>query len=136
MTEPIFQIADASFWENINKQFGNSGGIYKLVAIRNNQVLPVNRFLGTDNEGVLYIGKANSFLDRVIELKKSISPDYKSSGHDCGKKYKSNSAISEQYPYEILFMKLTQSETPSDLERQLLSEYVKKFGEVPPLNAI
>jgi hypothetical protein len=75
MNENLLLIQAKDFWDEINKLHQQRGGVYKLIAVKNGQRILVNRFLKTDNDGVLYIGKATSFLDRVIELKKSISPD-------------------------------------------------------------
>lgn len=132
----LLHITDKGLWESINERHLNKGGVYKVIAVRNGQRQPVNRFLGTDDTGVLYIGKANSFIDRVIDLKKSISPDYNGSAHICGRRYKSNPNIAKKFPYETLFIELIQDAEPEELERKLLTEYTTTFGEVPPLNAI
>lgn len=132
----LLHFADPDFWNNINERHQTKGGVYKIIAVRNGQRQPVGRFLGTDTNGVLYIGKATSFIDRVIDLKKSISPDYNSSAHICGKRYKSNPNIAIKFPYDILFVDLIPSDTPEELERRLITEYAMTFGEVPPLNAI
>ncbi len=80
-----FKLSDKRFWENIKKEFGNGGGTYELYCMMpKTNIVPVQRMLKADKSGTLYIGRATSFLDRVIELKKSISPDYTSSNHECG----------------------------------------------------
>lgn len=132
----LLHIADINFWKCINERHQTKGGVYKIIAVRNDQRQPVNRFLGTDNSGVLYIGKAASFIDRVIDLKKSISSDYIGSSHICGRRYKSNPNIATKFPYDILFVELIPSEMPDELERKLITEYTLIFGEVPPLNAV
>lgn len=136
MTTDLLQIADKDLWDNIHKRHQDKGGVYKIIAVNNGQRVPINRFLGTDNEGILYIGKATSYIDRVIELKKSISPDYKGSGHICGRRYKSNNKIAEQFPYNFLHIELTQIENPKEVEDKYLKEYFNKYGEAPPLNAV
>ena len=136
MTQDLLLLQDDNFWEHINKRHEKNGGVYKIIAVRNNERVPIHRFLGTDNNGVLYIGKATSFIDRVIELKKSIASDYNGTGHICGRRYKANPNIAKQFPYDILFIELSQSDKPEEFERSLLTEYADKFGEVPPLNAI
>ena len=129
-------MTDKNFWNNITQRHQNNGGVYKIIAFQNGQRQPVNRFLGIDNDGILYIGKATSFADRVIVLKKSISPDYSGTSHICGRRYKLYPNLSKKFPFDILFMELIESNTPEELERELLSKYAKTFGEVPPLNAI
>ena len=78
------RIASSDFWERIESSFGTSDGVYKvacLQAVDSDETIPVQRLLGTDPEGVLYIGMAASFIDRVIDLKKSLSPQHLSRGH-------------------------------------------------------
>lgn len=132
----LLQLADKDLWNKINSQHQAKGGVYKVIAFQNGQRISINRFLGADTSGTLYIGKANSFIDRVIHLKTSIAPDYNSSAHICGRRYKSNPNIAKQFPYDILFMELIESDKPEELERNFITEYATTFGEVPPLNAV
>lgn len=136
MDQNLLLFSDRDFWQLINDRYLKKGGIYKIIAVRDGQRVPVNRFLGTDNEGILYIGKATSFPDRVIELKKSIAPDYNGTAHICGRRYKSNPDIAKLFPYDILHIELIEADSPEELEQQLLREYSSVYGEAPPLNAI
>jgi hypothetical protein len=131
-----YHISSPTFWDDINRDFKNGGGIYKLFSKREGKIQPIHRFLGQDHNGTLYIGKAISYLDRVIGLKKTLDPTYKSSPHICGRRYNKNERIRAAFPYESLFIQLTGSDKPEDLEKELLLEYFSVFGEVPPLNAI
>lgn len=124
-----------NFWVLIKEKQLDKGGVYKIIAARDNKRVPINRFLGIDPDGILYIGMGKKH-NRIINLKKSISPTYKGKGHSCGRKYKQNPNISIQFPYEILYIELVSTENHQQLERELLEEYQKKFGEVPPLNSI
>ncbi len=133
------QLTDERLWNRIDeliKEWGNIGGVYKLIAMSNGAPVAVDRFLGKDSDGVLYIGKANAFLDRVINLKKSILPQYVGTSHDCGTRYKSHQVIGERFPLSELYIQLWPSDNPTELERELLKAYRNCFGEVPPLNAI
>jgi hypothetical protein len=134
--QKLLHFEDDKFWELINQKYSTKGGVYKIIAVRDKKRIPINRFLGTDNNGILYIGKATSFLNRVINLKKSISPKLNGSAHICGRRYKSIPNIEKQFPYDILYVDLIQTDEPEVLERKLLNDYVSIFGEVPPLNAI
>lgn len=135
MAQFNYRISDENFWPDINAAFKNSGGVYELYCtISNNEPIPVCRLLKEDKNGILYIGKADSFLDRVIMLKKSISPKFTSNNHECGVRYKVSDAIKEKFPYENLYVKLTGAEDPRLLETKKLDGYIKEFGEVPPLN--
>ena len=132
----LIQIKAESFWNRIHERHGEQGGVYKVIAFQDGQRVTIHRFLGQDADGVLYIGKANSFVKRVIELKKSISPDYDGDSHGCGKKYKSNPRIAAKFPFEILYMELIENNKPGELEKEYLKDYEKTFGEVPPLNQV
>jgi len=129
----IFEIYKESFWYNINSEFKETGGVYKLFCVdHNEQRIEVNRVLKNDSNGILYIGKATSFLDRVITLKKALSPEHKSENHECGVRYKKH--FKEKFPYDKLRLELIESGDIGYLERELLSDYEKEFGELPPLN--
>jgi hypothetical protein len=131
-----YAIPPEGMWYEINNEFGDSGGVYVLKCINESNNLPItiNRLLAHDEQGILYIGKANCFTDRVAELKKSISPDYSSGSHECGSRYKNNENIQKAFPYKNLHIELIGSENPRQTESELLQEYETTFGELPPLN--
>lgn len=129
-------LSDPLLWDKLNHLYGNRGGVYKMYTLQNKQPAIIGRLLGFDKTGLLYIGKAISFIDRVLSLKKSISPDYNHKGHICGRRYKSNPMIATVYPFSSLFIQLFVADDPELLEKQFLNDYFKQFGEVPPLNAI
>jgi hypothetical protein len=135
ISQKEYLLSSARLWYSIEEHFGTSGGVYVLYC-KKDAIKTVNRLLGTDENGVLYIGMAKSFLDRTIELKKSISPDYISANHECGTRFKSNERIREKYPYKDLRVKLIASDEPRVLEQQLLTGYILEFGELPPLNRV
>ncbi|KAB7528228.1 hypothetical protein F8C76_10175 [Flagellimonas olearia] len=130
-----YRLSDKRFWEKIQKQYGNGGGTYELYCmLPKTNIVPVQRMLKADKSGTLYIGRATSFLDRVIELKKSISPNHTSSNHECGVRYKDSEILQEKYPYEHLYIELHGTDKSVELEREKLKSYVREFGELPPLN--
>lgn len=131
------RIASTDFWERVESSFGVSGGVYKLACLRavdSCEIIPVQRLLGEDAGGVLYIGMAESFIDRVIDLKKSLSPTHRSKRHECGVRMKEHVAISEAFPYDRLVVSLISSDAPRTLESKELKDYFTAFGELPPLN--
>jgi hypothetical protein len=136
MNQELIQIADKDIWKKIQSLHLDKGGVYKIIAMHENKRMPINRFLGTDDSGVLYIGKAISFIERVIDLKKSILPQYNGTKHICGRRYKSITSIADKFRSDKLYMELISSEEPEILERKLLDDYRNLYGEVPPLNAI
>lgn len=134
VSDMLIAIADINLWNKINEHFDNRGGIYKVIAVKDDVPVTINRFLGSDKDGVLYIGKALSYLDRVINLKKSTAPKYKSSNHEFGVRYKQHPSIKIHFPFETLYVKLEQSDTPDEYEYTELRKYFDTFGELPPLN--
>lgn len=134
-----YLIKDDKLWDKINHGFNNDGGVYKVHCLKNNnesKVHSLTRLLGEDTEGVLYIGKADSFLDRVIDLKKSLLPNYKSENHHVGLRYNKNQALQSKFKIENLCVSLIKSSNPSNLEKDELKKYEKIFGELPPFNAM
>lgn len=134
--ELTVRLADEKNWHLIEAVFGNNGGIYRLFAVKNNEPCPIPRVLEVDTSGTLYIGKADRFLNRVIDLKKSILPSYRGQSHDAGKRYKKLAPLQEKFPVDELMIQLTRVDNPLEVERQELQAYINTFGEVPPLNAI
>ena len=130
-----FYISSETMWHEINDIHGESGGVY-ILRCGNEKPIITKRLLANDESGTLYIGKAGSFINRVAELKKSISPKYKSGSHECGARYKSHSGISNAFPYEQLYVNLAASDEPRAAESKLLKEYEEKYGELPPLNRV
>lgn len=131
-----FQIAHKEFWYQIEESHKTGGGVYVLFSKENGVRKPIPRLLEIDSEGKLYIGKADSFLDRVIMLKKSLSPDHISTGHECGVRWKIHKKIQERFPYESLHVALYPTDDPRGLESTMLKKYEKQFGELPPLNRV
>jgi hypothetical protein len=131
----IRKISDTELWNDISKSsIGIGGGIYKIFSQDNHIRKPIERLLDKDINGILYIGSATSYLNRVINLKKSILPDYNGQSHICGRRYKSNPSIALKFPAENLYIELIPTDNPIELEKTELKKYFDKFGELPPLN--
>jgi len=130
-----FLITDPDFYPNVPTM----GGVYRLHCFANDEgsdVMPVPRVLGVDHEGILYIGKATAFTDRVINLKKAISPEFRGTSHICGRRYKNPhyQSFGERFPASRLCVSFEPTSTPEKSEREALIAYVMRFGELPPLN--
>lgn len=132
----MISINNPNFYDLMFQQFENRGGVYKIIAVRNDSIIPINRFLGTDVEGRLYIGKASSFIKRVGILRRTILPNYSPKGHICSRRYKGAVKIAEIFPFTDLHIKFFPDNNPRELEKKLLNGYYQTFGEVPPLNAV
>lgn len=130
-------ISNDTFRNKIHESYGRNGGIYKLHCHSDqkfDEIIPINRTLNVDKYGVLYLGKAKSFINRVITLKKSLL--YKSGGHICGRRYwrDINENLRRQFPYDRLCVSFIESSNPEKLEKDELFNYCYKYGEPPPLN--
>ena len=133
------KFSDEKMWHKIDNEFNTNGGVYILKCSTGiNNFIPVstNRLVERDKNGILYIGKANSFIDRVIDLKKSISPQYNSTSHECGVRYKAHKKLQVKFPFENLYIELYRDEKPLELEKIFLTEYEASFGELPPINRV
>jgi hypothetical protein len=132
-----YLISSIDLYDQITHDFQESGGIYKLFCLENRtmgKAIAINRLLAIDKEGILYIGSTNCFLNRIIDLKKSLSPEHKTLSHKCGRLYKRNLAIRNRFKFENLCVILEHSEEPDHLERAELKKYFRSFGEIPPFN--
>lgn len=131
------RISFENFWHNINDNFKTGGGIYILSCTdQMGNTIRIGRLLGEDPDGILYIGKADTFLNRVIELKKSLSPKHVSQSHECGARHKSNEAISQRFPYDQLQIDLIADDNPRVAEQKALASYLTRYGELPPFNRV
>lgn len=129
-----YQLISEKIWDEINLKFSIRGGVYKIFLISDDVRIPINRFLGTDQNGILYIGKASSFLDRVINLKKSII--YDSISHEFADRFKNHKGIIEAYTIDNIYIELLESDNPRELELIELNKYLDVFGELPPMNRV
>jgi hypothetical protein len=131
-----FQLIENNLYYNILQHFGEkAGGIYIVIWKRDGQVKKINRLVGPDLEGILYIGKADFFLERVINLKKSVCM---SGTHGFGltlKQLKKNILTHDLPKDNELYVCLIQSDNPKGTEELELRNYQEKFGELPPFNA-
>jgi len=134
----MYLISSENVWEQLQRDHGGKGGAYKLHCLDKsdqNRVEPLNRVLGLDNEGILYIGETSKNHFRIGDLIKSLSPHHKSLGHHAGIRFSNNIKLRERFPFERLCFTFIPAENPKEKESQELQRYFQKYGEVPPLNA-
>lgn len=127
----ILRISDIDFGNIIHSKLAGKGGVYRIFSQSNQKPQKIGRLLESDDSGTLYIGKADLFTNRAIELKKSTDPEYTSSSHEFGSRYKKlnelNEKITKTYPYETLYAELIESENPRGKEKELLEKYIIKI---------
>lgn len=118
------------------KQIANPWACYILY-----QNMPIQRFGGTDANGILYIGKADNLYTRVASLQKSVLSNCNNNGNV---KIKGHQSLSKKVfriqkflntsKMTIKIVVLPTYESIMYAESYLLEDYVNQFGELPPLN--
>lgn len=105
------------------------------------QNTPTQRLGGTDAKGILYIGKADNFHTRVVSLQQSVlyncnnNDKAKIKGHkSLSKKVFRIQGLLDTSKMTIKIAVLPTYESIMYAESYLLEEYVRQFGELPPLN--
>jgi len=114
---------------SINK----NAGVYKIFWIIDSKPVLINRLRGSDKTGILYIGKSIAFSQRLGDIKSSII--YNNLKHHFGIKYYKLDILSSIIRMEDLFISHHEHNNPREKEEKLLIEYIKEFGELPPLNS-
>ena len=135
----MYLLSSKEVWKKLARDHGDRGGVYKLHCLyeeNNSKFIPINRILGVDQEGVLYIGKASQICTRIGDLMKSLSPSHKSFNHPAGIRYASNKKLQESFSFNRLCVTVLPSEDPNDSEVYEMRKYFEQYGEVPPFNAV
>ena len=106
-----------------------TNGVYILKANRS-----ISRFLGTDKDGILYIGKGNVLgtNHRVGKFINSINQT--EDKHSGGLRF--DGKAKKRYPIEYCTITIKLVKDSSIEESKLLTKYKQEFGELPPLNRI
>ena len=127
----MISLARNEFWTEIPE----TAGIYLIHACSNKVPVKLNRVIGVDGKGLLYIGKSKNIRARLRMLWRVLNPKLKATAHTFGTKYNSNKKLRESFPFSSLFISYRTTNEPKILESKLLDNYFTKFGEVPPFNS-
>ncbi len=143
METEYFKITDPDLKDKIKNVYGEEAGTYILHWYKNDKPREIGRLLGTDNKGILYIGKTDTPLyKRVFSLQNSIKansallqPLPVEKGHKTlSKKF---FRIRKRIDINDLYITVNRFKiTPEEDESHLLDEYVSRLGELPPLNGV
>ena len=128
--KPISLVEDR-FWKNIPE----GGGVYKILCIQDKMPIKINRVLGIDNQGILYIGQSENLRARIRMLWRVLNPKLKATAHTFGSKYNENKKLKKAFLLKSLYVSYQITKEPKTLETDLLDKYFAKFGEVPPFNS-
>ena len=117
----------------------NGAAVYKIRIMEKSEPAIINRFLGSDNNGIIVIGQSAEMEDR---RKKFVRGWTKGRGHSAGNLlYKIQKYVvpfNQRFPKPVLqykFFKFKSKEEAVNMEERLIKAYIKKFGEVPLLNS-
>lgn len=91
------RLTEDSFWKNIPE----CGDVYFIYSYNNKSPVKINRVLGVDKEGVLYIGKSENLRERLRMLWRVLNPNLKATAHTFGTKY-NNKKNEGSIPFEII----------------------------------
>ncbi len=129
-------------WKEIGEKSNyKKAAAYKIHLVnKKGEKVHIKRFVGTDTDGVLCIGSTNN-MD--VRLKKFIY------SRKTGKKGHSEAQLLnliesfnnfkqryKNYKLQYCFWEKPSKKKAKKEEERLIKKYVKKFGEVPPLNSL
>ena len=144
----MFRIADNLRGQVNTLCDGRMSGCYRLFVTHEKDELrnSINRLLGTDCEGILYIGASSHLPNRMSQLKTAISARYGVGrytnywAHVAGAKF--TQPVRSLFPFEHLRVEIfpCNPNTPGQPaahfveEATLMRAYILQYGEAPPLN--
>lgn len=118
----IISLSENNFWNRIPE----SGGVYFIQSYNDKLPNKLYRFLGQDEEGVLYIGKSENIREKLRMLWRVLNPKLKATAHTFGTKYNENKKLSEAFPLKSLYVSYRITTEPKKLESELLNKYFLK----------
>ena len=96
---------------------------------------PVDRALGTDEAGILDIGESVGLRARVRSFHRCASRPG-TTGHMAGWRY-AHLGLARHFPLprlEVRWCSTGTKEAAQQMEAEIMTRYVRAFGELPPLN--
>jgi hypothetical protein len=121
----------------VNIQDLDTPGVYRIFLFDSKgKPCTINRFIGSDSSGLIYIGAAEktTIRYRLNAFLRSMDAAYRQDNHSGGKKVANNDRLREYIQDRRLFFSVECCEDAKVKELDAIKEYVKGFGEVPPLN--
>lgn len=127
-------------WRSIETHADHSGsGVYLVRICIDGVTQPLQRFLGEDRLGLLTIGMTGNMEKRrrqfVLGLKTGRGHSEANLLHQLLDLRRFRSRL-PSCVYQYRFIRTRTREGAGDLEEALLKRYLRRFGEVPPLNSV
>jgi hypothetical protein len=96
----------------------------------------INRFIGSDPSGLIYIGAAEktTIRYRLNAFLRSMDVKYKQNNHSAGNKVLKNEGLNGLVDLNRLFFSVVHCANAKEMESEAIHSYAQKYGEVPPLN--
>ena len=123
-------------WCRMNEPAQKVCAVYRIRLVKTkNKPISVSRFLGSDKEGVLCIGRASNMQNRRTQFVSG------SKGHSEGRllcflrKYSGLQRKYPRVPLEYQYVTTGSVRESKRQEEELIKKYVREYGEVPPLNS-
>jgi len=109
-------------------------GIYFVRWSRDDCPVPINRITGTDQKGILYIGRSENIRSRIRKIYNAIINNKR--GHTIYKTivFCGTSKIVKLEEYEITWEELGTINESEAQEWAAIKTYCDKYNEPPPLN--
>jgi len=109
-------------------------GVYRIYLF-NESPLRIQRFLKTDDSGLIYIGAAEK-TELVYRLSCFLNTikNNKQNNHSAGFKVKTNKNLNSFITNNTLMYDVIIDLNAKKIEKNLIEKYKLEFGEVPPLN--
>jgi hypothetical protein len=113
-------------------------GVYVLIGLAEADIQKpaiINRVIGQDQTGTLYVGCAELIRPRLQQLCRSVD-DWKKKGfeHGAGRLLRGHPLLHKRFPTSKLAIRWSYTDNYLGIENNLLVTYFRSFGEGPPLN--
>jgi len=131
---------NCSKWRFVDEQVEyDSHAAYEVRLVnRLGKAIPINRFLGTDEKGILSIGMTTGMEKRRRKLFSGLrGNNVHSEAHLLFllTEYSRLQTRHRERQYQLRFLPLGSRAQAKKTESRLIKDYVKRYGEVPPLNS-
>ena len=116
----------------------NGAAVYKIRIVEKGAPAIINRFLGSDNRGIIVIGMSTKMENRRRQF---VLGRTRGRGHSEGNllcRIQKFAPFNQKFSRPVLqykFFMVKSKEEADNMESRLIKAYVRKFGEVPPLNS-
>lgn len=130
-----------SDWHGVSdwKEAPNTFGVYRIRLAQSGKPFSIPRFLGEDPEGILWIGHATNLRSRLrIAYGALQGGNHPHSEAKLLYALEQSTDLKNRYErseYQYSFALLGSKTEAEDYEVILIQEYIKQYGEAPPLNS-